>query len=178
MQIRIHKDLADALSLAELEQSRWPELLEQAHAEGLVAANFVFNRAKGAAHEKIRDGAGVTVALLKASGIEADDTLNNAVIFSGLVSGATDEATDGSYARKTVANGSVTITQDDTNNWVTLDIADQTWTALAGGAISDAVVSENVNAAANDIPLTLHDFSVTPDSSDVTATTTDFYKAA
>lgn len=89
------------------------------------------------------------------------------------------------YARKTIIDTTPTIVYDDTNEWVDVDIPDQTWTALGAGgtAITDLLVAwDNDTTAgtdANQIPLTFHGFSVTPDSSDIVAqiATAGFYRA-
>ncbi len=143
-------------------------------------ADFTFNALKGktfyyASQDGVASATHIAV-LLKTSGLEADDTLNNATSLSGLVSGATDEATDGSYSRKTISGIAGTI--DNTNNWVTLDSSDITWTALAGGAISKLVINFKPSAAADSaiLPVTCHDFAVTPDGTDVTATVANYCK--
>lgn len=130
-------------------------------------ADFVFNIAKGAFVEKFRDGAANGgVLLLKAA--DTDDAMRDADTVQALLATAADEATDASYARKTGLTGTITV--DDTNNRVDVDLPDQTWTALAGAAITDLVVFYDEGGTdATRIPLTLHDFAVTPDGSDVTA---------
>jgi hypothetical protein len=90
------------------------------------------------------------------------------------------------YARKTIIDATPTAIVDDTNEWVDVDIPDQTWTALGAGgtAITDLLVAwDNDTTAgtdANQIPLTFHGFSVTPDGSDVVAqiATAGFYRAS
>jgi len=59
---------------------------------------------------------------------------------------------------------------------VDIDIPDQTWTGLANdgtGAISKFVTAYNSDTTggtdANIVPMTHHDFAITPDGSDVTA---------
>lgn len=128
-------------------------------------ADFVFNIAKGAFVEKVRDSAAnLGILLLKAA--DTDDAMKDTDTITALLATSADEATDGSYARKTGLTGTITV--DDTNNRVDVDIADQTWTALAGAAITDAVVFYQEAAAdTTRIPITLHDFAVTPDGSDV-----------
>jgi hypothetical protein len=87
---------------------------------------------------------------------------------TALLATVADEATDASYARKTALTGTITV--DNTNDRVDVDLPDQTWTALAGAAITDLVVFyEDAAADTTRVPLTLHDFAVTPDGSDVTA---------
>lgn len=133
-------------------------------------ANFVFNIAKGAIAEKVRDGAALIVLLLKVA--EADATMKDYDTVTALLAGTPDEADFTDYARKTIANGSITLTVDDTNDRVDIDVPDQTWTG-AGGATNntttDFIVCED---GANDgvrIPLTCHDFVVTTDDNDIVA---------
>lgn len=130
-------------------------------------ADLVFNIAKGAAVEKVRDGAANLLMLLLIAA-DTDDAMRDTDTVTALLATGANEATDGSYARKTGITGTITV--DDTNNRVDIDCPDQTWTALAGAAILDLVIAyEEAAADATRIPLTLHDFPVTPDGSDVTA---------
>lgn len=129
-------------------------------------ADFVFNIAKGAFVEKFRDGA-ANGGILLLIAADTDDAMRDTDTLTALLATGANEATDGSYARKTGLTGTITV--DDTNNRVDVDLPDQTFTALAGAAILDAVVFyEEAAADATRIPLTLHDFAVTPDGSDVT----------
>jgi hypothetical protein len=130
-------------------------------------ADFVFNIAKGAFVEKVRDSAAALGVLLLIAA-DTDDAMRDTTTVTALLATAANEATDGSYSRKTGITGTITV--DHTNNRVDVDFPDQTWTALAGGAILDLVVFyEEAAADATRIPLTLHDFPITPDGSDVTA---------
>ena len=130
-------------------------------------ADLVFNVAKGAVAEKFRDGAANGLMLLLIAA-DTDDAMRDTDTVTALLATGANEATDGSYARKTGLTGTITV--DDTNNRVDVDIPDQTWTALAGAAITDLVIAYEESAAdSGRIPLTLHDFAVTPDGSDVTA---------
>lgn len=142
-------------------------------------ANFVFNIARGSIAEKIRDGANIQVLVLATAGIEADDTLNNSATVTALVAGTTNEVTNTGYARKSIANASVTLTVDNTANSVALDIADQTWVGVAAGdGWNDVVVAEDVGGAdGSRVPLTQHDFVITPDGSDITAQVANFFTA-
>lgn len=130
-------------------------------------SDFVFNIAKGAFVEKFRDGAANGLMLLLIAA-DTDDAMRDTDTVALLLATGADEATDGSYARKTGLTGTITV--DDTNNRVDVDIPDQTWAALAGAAITDLVIAYQESAAdSGRIPLTLHDFAITPDGSDVTA---------
>ncbi len=128
-------------------------------------ADFIFNIAKGAFVEKVRDGAS-NLGILLLIAADTDDNMRDTDTVAALLATSADEATDGSYARKTGLTGTITV--DDTNNRVDVDLPDQTWTALAGSAITDAVVFYQESAAdSGRIPISLHDFAVTPDGSDV-----------
>jgi hypothetical protein len=142
-------------------------------------ADFVFNIAKG----KLAYYAGLPAAndaliavLLKSSGLETDATLKDYDDLAALLGGTSDEATDASYSRKTLASVSVTV--DDTNDRVDIDCADITWTALAGAAIGKLVIVYDPDTTTGTdstvVPLTAHDFAITPDGSDVTAQVSNF----
>ena len=141
-------------------------------------ADFVFNIAKGAAAEKFRDAAANGIVML-ATALEADAAAKDHDSLSGFwgAAGNTEKA-DGGYAHKTGLTGTITV--DDTNDRVDVDIPDQTWTALTATAVTDLVVAyEEAAAEATRIPLTSNDFAVTPDGSDVTAqfNAAGFYRA-
>lgn len=155
-------------------------------------ANFVFNRAKGRVGEL-------------ATRVNANDPTNSAfiiIIFNSTATQATledlddvaaieadantAEVTNSGYARKTLSDaGGITVTYDDTNNRVDVDIPDQTWTAVAAGtAWTHLLVAYDSDTTAGTdsaiIPLTWHDFAVTPDGSDITAqiATAGFFRAS
>lgn len=139
-------------------------------------ADGIFNIAKG----KIRYFAelpaandALIVVLLKASGLEADDTLNNYATLSTLLAASNDECDFTNYARKTLA--SVTITEDDTANHTDLDAADFTYSS-AGGATNNTVGKAIIcydpdttgGTDADLVPVAYYDCSFTTDGSDVT----------
>lgn len=142
-------------------------------------ANFVFNISKGAVTEKIRDGANIQVIALSATGIESDAVLLDKDFFSDTVSGATDEATNTGYARKSISNASVTLTIDDTLDKAVVDIADQTWTGVAATPNWSALVTVEDAGGVDTarMNMTKHDFAVTPDGSDITAQVANFFQA-
>lgn len=150
-------------------------------------ANGVFNGVKG----EVKTLAGLPAAndalivvLLKVTGLEADDTLNNYDDLAALLAAANDECDFTNYTRKTLS--SVTNTVDDTNNWMDTDAADFTYTA-AGGATNNSIGKALIcydgdTTAGNDSnirPLTYHDFTATTDGNDlvVTIQTGGFYRA-
>ena len=134
-------------------------------------ADGVFNISKGAFVEKIRDtGTNILIVLLQAN--EAESTLiDRDTVALMLAEAGTTEATFTNYARKTGITGTITV--DDTNDRVDVDIPDQTWTS-AGGATNNTltkliVAYEESAADSGRIPMTHHDFAVTTDGSDITA---------
>lgn len=144
-------------------------------------ADFVFNAALGRTVELANrvnnndpTNAIFVIMVLATSGIESDATLLDKDTFADVVSGTTNEVTNSGYARKTLDQGaSITVLLDDTNDLVDVDFPDQTFTAIAAGdGWNDAVIGYDSDSTggtdSNIIPLTLHDFVVTPDGSDIT----------
>lgn len=138
-------------------------------------ADFTFNIAKG----KVAYYAGLPAAndalivlLLQLSNLEADSALETYDDLATLLANPSDEATFTNYARKTIT--SVTVTVDDTNNYVYLDFADQTWTAAgAGQRLGKLLVCYDGDTTggtdANIIPISAHDFVVTTNGLDLQA---------
>lgn len=155
--------------------------------------DFVFNIAKGRVAEfynrvDTNDPANsaLIILVLATSGLESDATLKDLDTVTALVAGTTNEVTNSGYARKTLTDADLAaFAADDTNDRVDLDFADQTWTAVAAGdGWSRLIVAYDGDTTsgtdANIIPLTSHDFVVTPDGSDITAVvaTAGFFRAA
>ncbi len=142
-------------------------------------ADFVFNIAKGQtayyASLPAANDALIVIPVL-AAGVEADATLRDLDTVTQVFAGATDEQT--TMGRKTIT--SVTVTVDDANDRVAIDTADVVWTAATGGAVSDLVLAYDNDTTggtdANLVPLSMHDFAITPDGSDVQATVNDWIR--
>lgn len=156
-------------------------------------ANQIFNNALGRVAELYRRvdindpaNSALVIVILATAGIESDAVLKDKDTLADLVSGTTNEVTNTGYARKVLTDADiVAFAPDDTNDRVDLDIPDQTWTGVAAGdGWQDFVVCyDNDTTAGTDAniePLTLHDFVVTPDGSDITAqiAAAGFYRAA
>lgn len=144
-------------------------------------ADLVFNIAKGRVAELYNrvdtndpSASALIVAVIDANG-DTDATMRDRDTLSALLGGTANEVTNSGYARKVLTDSDLTaFAADDTNDRVDLDIADQTWAAVAAGdAFTDLLVCYDNDTAGGDdtniIPLTLHDFAVTPDGSDITA---------
>lgn len=143
-------------------------------------ANIVINQAKGRIRTFADNAAGAVAAaaiillLLKAA--EADGTVADYDDLAALLAAAGNTEADATnYARKTIADAAITVTVDDTNDRLDIDVPDQTYTALGGATnntLTDALFTYDADTAAgtdaNIIPASLHDFPVTTDGSDVT----------
>jgi hypothetical protein len=155
-------------------------------------ADITFNIAKGRVAElynrvKSNDPANsaLVIVALKATGLEADATLQDYDDLATLLAAANDEATNSGYARKVLTDADlVAMAVDDTNNRMPLDLADQTFAAVqtTGGAWGKLLICYDSDTTggtdSNIIPLTAHDFAVTPDGTDIVATIADFYRAS
>ena len=151
-------------------------------------ADFTFNIALGRVKEYATLGAAndaLIIVLLKTTGLQADATLRDYDDLAALLAAANDECDATNYVRKAVT--SATITVDDTNDWVDIDIADQTWTNLGGATnntISKLLVCFDPDTTTGTdstiVPLTGHDFVVSTDGSSVTAqiASSGFWRAA
>lgn len=144
-------------------------------------ANGVFNIAKGAVAEKFRDGAAAGLILLLKVNQTVTDMIDHDTV-EALLAGGNTEADFTNYARKTGLTGSITV--DDTNDRVDVDVADQTWTAAGGASnntLTKLIVAYQESAAdSGRIPLVHLDMAMTTDGSDVTAqiNASGFFRAA
>lgn len=158
-------------------------------------ADSVFNIAKGRVVELYNrvenndpTNAALVVVALQASGLEAHATLIDYDNLSALLGAANNEATNSGYARKVLTDSDLSAlpAPDDTNNRYEVDIPDQTWSAVqaTGGAWGALLICYDADTTGGDdtniIPLTVHDFAVTPDGSDIVAqiNALGFFRAA
>lgn len=151
-------------------------------------ADFVFNTAKGRVAEyynrvKANDPATARLVIvpLEAAGLETQANLEDSLSMAEVLDGATNEqATAG---RKYLTDADIAaLAADMVNNRMDVDIPDITWSAATGNAIGALVVGYDPNSSADAaiIPLTYHDFAVTPDGTDIVAqiATAGFYRAS
>lgn len=131
-------------------------------------ADLVFNLVKGAWAEMIRDGVNIQLVPFDA-GATTDATLRDLDTLASVIATGTERNANG-WNRKAISNASVTLTVDDTNDRVDVDIADQTWPGVTAGATTDIIAAEDLGGADSaDRPISLHDFAISPDGSDVVA---------
>ena len=144
-------------------------------------ANMVLNIALGRVAELYNrvDSNDPTNAVLLIIAINAgaatDATLRDYDTMSAIEGDANAaEVTNSGYARKTLTDADlVSFAPDDANDRVDLDVPDQTWTGVAAGsAWTDLVFAyDNDSTSGTDssvVPMTLHDFAITPSGSDIT----------
>ena len=144
-------------------------------------ADFVFNIAKGRVAELYNRvdsndpaNSALVVVALDANG-DTDATMKDRDDLSVLLGGTANEVTNSGYARKVLTDADlVAFGPDDTNDRVDLDIPDQTWTAVAAGtAWTDLLICYDNDTTggtdSNIVPLTCHDFAVTPSGTDIVA---------
>ena len=153
-------------------------------------ADLVFNISKGRCAELYNrvdagDPAASRLYVIPIdAGVVTDATLRDCDDFAAVISaGATERSANG-WNRKTLTSADLdAMTPDDTNDRMDIDIPDQTWTAVTADAVTDLVICYAAVGSPTDgqlVPLTLHDFAVTPDGSNVVAqiASTGFYRAA
>lgn len=139
-------------------------------------ADFVYNIAKGKIAEyaervNANDPTNAALIIIPINSTEADATLQDLNDFQAIKDNANTSEVTG--FRKTIDQaGGITITVDDTDNEVEVDMPDQTWTAVTGTAWTDLVICYDSDTTggtdSNLIPLVQLDFALTPDGSDVT----------
>ncbi len=143
-------------------------------------ADIIANQGLGRIREFADDAGGDVAAsqlrmfALQAS--EADTALRDHDNMSVLIGAAGNtEATFTNYANKVIQDGDITVTVDDTNDRVDIDVPDQTWTSAGNGTnntLTDLVVGWDPDGTDTDtgtIPMSIHDFTPTTDGSDLTA---------
>ena len=143
-------------------------------------ADIVFNIAKGRVvefHNRIDTNDPTNAAIIVVPvdvGATTDATIRDFDTLAAVLGGGVTERTTGGWNRKTITDADITFpAPDDTNDRYDIDIPDQTWTAVSAGAVTDLLICYDSDTGAgtdsNIVPLTMHDFAVTPDGSDVVA---------
>lgn len=119
---------------------------------------------------------GFKVILLASSGLETDAVLKDKDTLADVVAGTTNEATNTGASRKTITDADLSAwAADDTNDRVDLLLPTQTWTGVANdgtGAIGKVLIVYCPDVGGADstfIPVSAHDFAITPDGSDIIA---------
>lgn len=151
-------------------------------------ANIVFNIAKGRVAELYdrvdgNDPANSAIILvpIETTGLESDATLIDADTLAAVLAGTTNEQT--TMGRKTLTDADLSAgSPTDASDYNGRSLPSVTWTAATGNAISKILVCYDSDTTSgtdsNIIPLTMFDFAITPDGSDVTMTGGEFFRAS
>jgi hypothetical protein len=134
-------------------------------------ANVIFNVAKGriaalAALPQANDA--LIIVPLESAGLVSDATMIDYDTLAAVLAGASNEQT--TMGRLTASG--VTVTVDDTNDRVDIDMTDPVWVAATGNAVGALVVCYDPDTTGGTdtdlIPLSKHDFVVTPNGGNIT----------
>lgn len=100
--------------------------------------------------------------ILQSAGLSSDAVLRDDDSFADVLTHGT-EATFAGYARQNATG--VTVTVDDTNDWVQVDVADPTWNPTAAQALGKVVLGYDDDTTsgtnANIVPQFMDDFGIT-----------------
>lgn len=153
-------------------------------------ADFAYNIAKGRVVELFNrvdanDPAASALYIIPVDvAAVTDATLRDLDDFAAIITaGVTERAATG-WNRKTLTDADITLpAPNDAGDSYDVDIADPVWTAVTAGAVTDLIICYASVASPTNaqlLPLTQHDFAITPDGTDVTADVpaTGFYRAS
>jgi len=143
-------------------------------------ANFVFNVSKGRCNELYNrvdsnDPAASLITLVVIDTSATDATLKDLDTLAAVLADVnTAEVTNTNYARKQLTDADiVALSPDDTNDEQGFTLTDQTFSAIAAGdAWTDLLICydpDGTDTDASMIPISQHDFAVTPNGGDITA---------
>lgn len=97
------------------------------------------------------------------TGTETDDNIRDADTLTAVIATSLNEATFTGYSRQTATGVSVTV--DDTNNWVDIDAADPVWSPTTAQALTRIGLfydpDTTTGTDADLVPLFIDDFALT-----------------
>lgn len=145
---------------------------------GHIVFNVAVGKVRWYAQQAGVGNAALIAVPLEAAGLVSDATMRDYATLADLLAGATNEQT-------TIGRKSITVVSDTVNNtsdrWEG-DFADLVWTTPSGNGIGAIVICFDADTGAgtdaNIVPLTKHDWVMTPEGSSITATVADFCRAA
>ena len=141
-------------------------------------ADFVYNIAKGRVVElfnrvDVNDPAAAILTVIPVDvAAVSDATLKDLDDFAAIITAGVTERSATGWNRKTLTDADITMpAPNDAGDSYDIDIADLFWAAVTAGAVTDIIICySSVGSPTNAqlLPLTQHDFAITPDGSDVT----------
>lgn len=152
-------------------------------------ADIVFNVSKGRVaefHERVNNNDPTNSALIVVPvdvGATTDATIRDFDTLAAVLAGGVTERTTGGWSRKTLTDADLAaITTNDTDDRNQAAIIAQTWTGVSSGTVTDLIICYDPDTTGGAdsaiIPLTMHDFAITPDGSDVTVNAGDYFRAS
>ena len=97
------------------------------------------------------------------TGTETDDNIRDATTLTAVIATVLNEATFTGYSRQTATG--VTVTVDNTNNWVDVDAADPSWSPTSAQAITRIGLFYDPDTTAGTdadlVPIFIDDFALT-----------------
>lgn len=152
-------------------------------------ADIVFNVSKGRVaefHERVNNNDPTNSALIVVPvdvGATTDATIRDFDTLAAVLAGGVTERTTGGWSRKTLTDADLAaITTNDTDDRNQAAIIAQTWTGVSSGTVTDLIICYDPDTTGGAdsaiIPLTMHDFAITPDGSDVTVNAGDYFLAS
>ena len=156
-------------------------------------ADLVLNRALGAVKQYVEnvDSNNPAASVMRVFALVVSGDQDNAMrdlstmTITGLLALANvAEATNSGYANQSAGDTATIVTIDDANNRVDCAIGDVTFTSVGAGDVwTDICIAYDPTGTDSDgstIPLTIHDFAVTPNGGDITADepATGFFRAS
>jgi hypothetical protein len=114
---------------------------------------------------------------LEEAGLVSDATMRDYATLAAVLAGASNEQT--TIGRKTLTN--VTVTINDTSDRVEVDADDAVYTTPSGNGLGAMLICYDPDTGAGDdtsiIPLTKHDYVITPEGDSLTVTVADLFRA-
>lgn len=140
--------------------------------------SFVFNTVKGSVGsylDLVPANSALVVIPIESAGLETKSVLEDKTSLSDVLSGSTNEQT--SLGRK--VSTAVTTGVDNSLNRYSASIDEQTWVSGTGNPIGGIMVcydpDTTTSTDADLIPITFHDWPITPSGSDITIYLANFY---
>lgn len=147
----------------------------------MTVGNIVFNVALGKVRYYVQQAGVGNAALIaipiEASGLVSDATMRDYATLADLLAGASNEQT--TIGRKTITAATDTV-NNAADRWEG-DFADLVWNTPSGNPIGAIVIGFDPDTTGGTdaaiIPLTKHDWVMTPEGDSITATVADFVRS-
>ena len=142
--------------------------------------SFVFNVVKGRVAsylDLVPANSALVVVPIELGGLELPSVLEDKTSLSDVLSGTTNEQT--TLGRKTLT--AVTAGVDNSLDRYSASLTAQTWTAATGNQVGGVLICYDADTTSGTdsdlVPLTFHEWNVTPSGDDITIYLNNFYVA-